>query len=61
MIGPLSGSVGGLHNDIDGNCRRFWPGLAGTARYDLTPACRDELAALAAIAECADVLLEEPS
>ena len=34
-------------------------GLAGTGRYELTPACRDELAALAAIAECAYVLLEE--
>ena len=36
-------------------------GLAGTARYELTPACRDEIAALAAIAECAYVLLEESS
>jgi hypothetical protein len=34
-------------------------GLAGSSRYELTPACRDELAALAAIAECAYVLLEE--
>ena len=34
-------------------------GLAGTGRYELTSACRDELAALAAIAECAYVLLEE--